>query len=1364
MHCKDGRALELSVTVNVAPGSLSGYTKIVRFSPRYAVVNRLNRPIRLWQDSSLLHSIFVDQGGTTVKREAEKWQLVAPSANHLQTNGNMDLYDTLFGNPAAVEETLRNGTALGTTASKSAFYIATVEQGELVPFHLPDTRGDRQFRIDLGGQWTLSSSFDADVTGEYTMKLRKAWDLRLLPHVNTRASPHYRVNLPPAEVSEWDGELGVWFETAWGGDRKILVKGTKRGKYAFNNTDVRVGDELLQVDEIPVSRLTFAETMKLLKERLANISVVNRAPSSMRGRRASSLRPRRSKMSRSINSSNFKDPFDEELGTPRLVLTFRTLEERLRRVRARELRRAAPTQGTIGVSLTKMDSNMQIDDDLENMEGRESDEHKVIKVDMRAIYSSLFLVVREQSPETVPYRIENTAMNHVIYFRQKGCEEYPWNILQPGEKTTYSWEEPMRSHKLTLRVGSAQDHIETGSDREDDGSFEFPVGEEIFGAVIDKRETQKRRTRIKHALSYPYVDGEDKAGLGNAVTVKLEELGFQCEATSPIEGSGHGHTTSLNCRVDSDGATRVLVISNTQMSKEESIRVLGRYIQQEEERRMSLIGLARPLEVGESSHIVTEEESVVEPDHSKQMKTLRSAMRVDPSQIEEEAVEIADFPGDTIHRRNQLLVEVCEASGLQPPSVVGLCNPFCEVVLNGRVKRGSSLFRSSSTLRRTYYLEKTVSPKWINQSFVFDILPEAVTDQIRDWSVQIRVRSFRLLGQGHPLLGQTTVRLRSLRNQQEVTGWYPLVGRTGVQELEGSRANWGRGSIKLRVQWIHTVSALVNYFLLVSEKRLVDLQARLDRASLLCKDAVEVTKQPSYEKSKVVSTETCQDFILQKIINGTGAATESMKFRLEARAAILYESRNGFEKACRRSLRAVVNPGGWLSVCPITVLNFPDSYAGMSVKIRYGAVSLVTESVDARVTPVWTNQELSIPIDPQRTSGSIRLSVVAERMKTKVELGVLEIPLGAAINCCLNCIENTSEHTTAEIPMYIRWFPLMNPRETVPVDGDMGFSGRPLDTEEETETIFSRQVLPCIKLALIWRPRDAETDVDFHEVASSHLNSDRVNEKTYFNADLARISSALIDSQRALELLAISASDVDVRYSESSRKTRVGFVVGSFQVDQQVPGTQEGVVLAPTPVSLVPEPTLQFLSLKDNLRSKGKIDSFELIAFYMEELDVTMEEKWIYDVWEFIVGIIRRKEVTKRAHQNQNSRIMREKQELLKSSRFSPRGKVLEETSLLEALWEDDTSEAKTYIEKLYLGPIRINVSYFKGKRSINSRETGDFGALLDEFLAVPEILLHSTTQVQDPRFSETFSKWSNFTHDEDLWTESGEGMLCFVY
>ena len=45
MHCKDGRGLEVSVSVSVAPGRLGSFTKIVRICPRYVVVNQLPFPI-----------------------------------------------------------------------------------------------------------------------------------------------------------------------------------------------------------------------------------------------------------------------------------------------------------------------------------------------------------------------------------------------------------------------------------------------------------------------------------------------------------------------------------------------------------------------------------------------------------------------------------------------------------------------------------------------------------------------------------------------------------------------------------------------------------------------------------------------------------------------------------------------------------------------------------------------------------------------------------------------------------------------------------------------------------------------------------------------------------------------------------------------------------------------------------------------------------------------------------------------------------------------------------------------------------------------------------------------------------------------
>ena len=68
-----------------------------------------------------------------------------------------------------------------------------------------------------------------------------------------------------------------------------------------------------------------------------------------------------------------------------------------------------------------------------------------------------------------------------------------------------------------------------------------------------------------------------------------------------------------------------------------------------------------------------------------------------------------------------------------------------------------------------------------------------------------------------------------------------------------------------------------------------------------------------------------------------------------------------FSKAAQRSLMEIVNQGGWLKVRPITALNLTSNYTKMYVKVRYGSECLITPSVDAKVTPTWTNEdELSL--------------------------------------------------------------------------------------------------------------------------------------------------------------------------------------------------------------------------------------------------------------------------------------------------------------------------------------------------------------------------------------------------------------------
>lgn len=159
-----------------------------------------------------------------------------------------------------------------------------------------------------------------------------------------------------------------------------------------------------------------------------------------------------------------------------------------------------------------------------------------------------------------------------------------------------------------------------------------------------------------------------------------------------------------------------------------------------------------------------------------------------------------------------------------------------------------------------------------------------------------------------------------------------------------------------------------------------------------------------------------------------------------------------------------------LTIRPITALNLADDYNGMFLKLRYGTTILISETVDCKVAPVWTEDEnnlstynhsstpkkkqrksmlikrkasdagpseladlteiinplarwgrpqkndLQIEVAPFETSKSLRLSVIGERMsQSNVEIGILDIELGSAIECCTQSLEEFEEELAREI-------------------------------------------------------------------------------------------------------------------------------------------------------------------------------------------------------------------------------------------------------------------------------------------------------------------------------------------------------------
>ena len=146
-------------------------------------------------------------------------------------------------------------------------------------------------------------------------------------------------------------------------------------------------------------------------------------------------------------------------------------------------------------------------------------------------------------------------------------------------------------------------------------------------------------------------------------------------------------------------------------------------------------------------------------------------------------------------------------------------------------------------------------------------------------------------------------------------------------------------------------------------------------------------------------------------------------------------------------------------------------------------------------------------------------------------------------------------------------------------------------------------VLTICKQSRMFRPNSIEIESDY-DAAPVPTTTNRPSTCQYMYVRLDRISAALIDSSRIMELVSFSARETDVRFSVTTAKTRLAVAIGDVQLDQQNYGmnTKVPVILSPTQVKY-PQPTLQFLAWKDNIRSTCDVDSYEYVALQVKSID-----------------------------------------------------------------------------------------------------------------------------------------------------------------
>ena len=216
-------SLEASFKIKGAPGKLGKYTKIIRFCPRFIVVNKLPMAVVLTQ-RTLLEANWRDQNEEVV------------------SGGNQNRESR---------------------ASSQASMSLSVSAEHMRPFHFPGIDHDRLLAIDFVGEgcWASTPSFGLNHIGSFALRVPLRSDLSTLPYISTRLAPEYQVELP-------QGEVGIWFETDWD-QCSIVVNGVKRGRYAYLKTDIEVGDQLIEIDGERVVGSEFDKAISTIRQKLA---------------------------------------------------------------------------------------------------------------------------------------------------------------------------------------------------------------------------------------------------------------------------------------------------------------------------------------------------------------------------------------------------------------------------------------------------------------------------------------------------------------------------------------------------------------------------------------------------------------------------------------------------------------------------------------------------------------------------------------------------------------------------------------------------------------------------------------------------------------------------------------------------------------------------------------------------------------------------------------------------------------------------------------------------------------------------------------------------------------------------------------
>ena len=222
------------------------------------------------------------------------------------------------------------------------------------------------------------------------------------------------------------------------------------------------------------------------------------------------------------------------------------------------------------------------------------------------------------------------------------------------------------------------------------------------------------------------------------------------------------------------------------------------------------------------------------------MRTCCCACCYRPPGVEENSglttrVPFLSLFGPLITRQDQILVEVLSTAGTKQVSLGGTNETYCELSLR---MENASIAKHFKQKQKTFVNDEALNPKWEKQIFIFDV-PVKPEQSIRGYCVRVKVKNKSYIGSDN-FLGQADIQFASLENETELRGWFPLQPqknsiKSSPQSLEVS------GSIKLRVQWVHSAKALTQHIRKAINKRIDFLSDSLHIQQRVLKTVVNAT-------------------------------------------------------------------------------------------------------------------------------------------------------------------------------------------------------------------------------------------------------------------------------------------------------------------------------------------------------------------------------------------------------------------------------------------------------------------------------------------------------------------------------------------